>query len=426
MQEKTLIVQGKTDRFVLGNIPKYIQSCIHGGAVRKRKGEKPLLPEQKSVLEDYYVHLVTEKGKVTSPYSYYNMICKASKFGQFIDKPYNEAVKDDLKRFFFHLSNSGYAESTINEYRIKLKLFFKFLYQTDDYPPLVKWIEFTRVKQRNRGPEELLSKKDISKLIEAATTPRDKAFIAVLYESAARRGEILSTSIKHVIPDRFGIKLFLPESKTERRSVRLIHSVPYLQQWINHHPNKSNPEAPLFVSLGKLRGNRLTAGAIQRLLRTLRQAAKLHKKVYPHLFRHSRLNELAKSGLNERDLRLIAGWSEDSSMPKTYLHYGHEELDRKLLERAGVQIEKEEGSEQITELKPVECPKCRLNNPSDSAYCSSCGCVLDLKRHMRAEEEAQEKEEKLLKAYGDIMSDPQRRKEFERFKALFLAGSDAP
>jgi hypothetical protein len=35
------------------------------------------------------------------------------------------------------------------------------------------------------------------------------------------------------------------------------------------------------------------------------------------------------------------------------------------------------------ELKPIECPRCKTFNPSDSKYCSNCSMILDAETAMK-------------------------------------------
>ena len=44
------------------------------------------------------------------------------------------------------------------------------------------------------------------------------------------------------------------------------------------------------------------------------------RHIYPHMLRHSRLTELAKSGLGEYQLKSFAGWTLDRRMAARYIH----------------------------------------------------------------------------------------------------------
>jgi len=416
----TLLEYGNRREYLIKNLPTKIKRCIYG--YKENKDYVELLPEQKEVLLDYYMFLINESGKITSEITYKNLMAIVSIFAKFIKKPFNEVIKEDLQQFFFNMQIKGYKESTMNEYKIKLKTFYRFLYGTKEYPDVVSWIQLKKITPDKKTEESLLSREDIKKLLEVSDNPRDRALISVLYETAARRGEIYSVKIKHVIPDKYGMKIKLPKSKTMIRTIRLIDSVPYLQEWLNNHPYRNDVESFLFVSLYNHKGRKLGETSLHRILEKLQKRAKLLKKVYPHIFRHSRLNELAKMGFNERDLQLYAGWSENSQMTKVYLHYDEKHLDDKILQKAGKLTKEESKKEHIKDeiLKPRDCPRCKTVNSATSRYCNSCGMVLDLKDYMKDHETIKKETEERLNVYADIMGNPEKKAKFEEFKKMFF------
>lgn len=146
-----------------------------------------------------------------------------------------------------------------------------------------------------------------------------------------------------------------------------------------------NTEAPLFYTYHKaFYGRRLKTGGATYLLKKYALKCGITKKVHPHLLRHSRLDFLAKvENFNERDLRIFAGWSNNSDMPNVYLHYGENELDKKILALTGRLKEQEKQYEEQRQiLKPKICVKCSRENPADSLYCN-CGMILDSKEALR-------------------------------------------
>jgi site-specific recombinase XerC len=64
----------------------------------------------------------------------------------------------------------------------------------------------------------------------------------LLWDSAARIGEIMKLKVGDVLFDQYGGVIFV-NGKTGKRRIRLTASVPDLQQWLNIHPLKDNPDA---------------------------------------------------------------------------------------------------------------------------------------------------------------------------------------
>ena len=168
----------------------------------------------------------------------------------------------------------------------------------------------------------------------------------------------------------------------------MFDSTPFLLNWINNHPDKDNPEAYAFISFASNHyGNMIQATSVGSMLKTYAKRAKINKHIYCHLLRHSRISWWAKvEKLNERDLRILAGWSERSDMPNTYIHYGIDgvlekmKLHRGLLNTENLVLEGEKHA-----LKPISCPRCNKVNPADSSFCN-CGMALSINAHLKLQE----------------------------------------
>ena len=248
-------------------------------------------------------------------------------------------------------------------------------------------------------PEEILTPDEIKKVVQVADNFRDKAIMILLYETASRKGEFLQLKIKHIELDKkeYGM-VTIPMGKTDSRKVPIIYSVPYIQNLLNSHPNRDNPDAPLFITQGAWLGRALGEDGLKLLLKTLSQRAGIKKKVYPHLLRHSRLTELAKE-LTEQELKKFAGWTPNSNMASVYVHLSGSDVSNKILANAGL-IDQANGIQSNKEiLKSIKCPRCDKVNPPDNKYCS-CGFVLDLKEVNKILSE-RDKSEKELASYFD-------------------------
>ena len=58
--------------------------------------------------------------------------------------------------------------------------------------------------------------------------------------------------IKNVQFDEYGAVIVVGNrgGKTGARRIRVVSSVPHLSNWLEHHPCKNDPEAPLWVGIG--------------------------------------------------------------------------------------------------------------------------------------------------------------------------------
>lgn len=307
------------------------------------------------------------------------------KFALWFKRPFEKATKKDIIEYF----SQNKKEYPLH--RIQIKFFYsKFLKMGD----VVDWIKTTG-NSRNKLPEELITKQEIKTMVENSISKRNKAIIMLLYDSAVRVGELVNLKVKNLNFDNLGARLVVPKGKTGMRKLRIHASVPYLKEYLSdEHPKADNPDSPLFVGVASKGSKKISYGrkldeqSIRILLKRTVVRAGIKKNIYPHLFRHTRLTELAKF-LNEQALRQFAGWTPNSNMASVYVHFSDEDVGRQILESEGVIQEKDKVKE--NELKPFACidPTCQHINPATAKFCAKCHRPLDIKTIMDIEKKTQ-------------------------------------
>ena len=84
-------------------------------------------------------------------------------------------------------------------------------------------------------------------------------------DTSCRPSEILGLRIKDIVfkivNDRQYAEV-LVNGKTGSRCVPLINSIPYVKDWIDVHPQRTNPNAFLIFGKGKSYGRKLTSDGI--------------------------------------------------------------------------------------------------------------------------------------------------------------------
>lgn len=335
---------------------------------------------------------------------------------KWLGKDFEDANKDDIKALLGKIEQKTfvrklgkeipYQESTKRDFRITIRKFYKWLRGSEELPEEVKWIKSNSKKcERIKLPEEMLTEEDIKKLINAADNLRDKAFISILYETGCRIGEMLFLRLKHIKFDQYGAQL-LVNGKTGFRRVRIILSVPFLTEWINKHPNKEDPESPLWMTR-KYRS--IQYAAIKMAIQRIAEKAGIKKKVNPHNFRHSRATYLANH-LTEAQMKEFFGWVQASDMASIYVHLSGRDVDNALLKVYGMEDKKEK---EETQLKPKTCPRCQEINQFSNKFCKRCGMILEEKfRNEKIQQDLERKQaDKIL---DNMMEDQEFREMFMR------------
>ncbi|KKG13749.1 hypothetical protein EO94_17920 [Methanosarcina sp. 2.H.T.1A.3] len=274
----------------------------------------------------------------------------------------------------------------------------------EEEPEITQWIT-PFVRHPIKLPEEMLTEDEVKRMIQAADHPRDKALIAIFWDSGGRTGELGNLRLKHIVFDQYGA-VAVVDGKTGMRRVRLIFSVPYLAAWIDIHPFKDKPDAHLWVGIGRRGRNKpLKYDAIRMIFKRVAKNAGISKDIYNHLLRHSRSTDLAQY-LTESQMKEHLGWKQDSKMPAIYVHLSGKQIDDAMLRIHGI-VKQEDNKPQ---LSTVNCPRCKHVNGTVSNFCARCGMALNVQTALDMD---QEKSEMLLKLMSLMEGDPELRNLFK-------------
>ena len=363
--------------------------------ILKRINKSSIDQKNKAQILDFYNDSLSRGLSKARVFKYLYTMENVAKF---LGMPFENTSKNDVALLVRKIESQDYADWTKHDYKVIIKVFYRFLRKTEDYPAEVKWIKAS-IKNSNVLPEEVLTEDEVKKLVECATSLRDKAFILVLYESGCRVGEILSLRIRNVQFDDYGAVLIV-SGKTGDRRVRIIASAPKLCSWLDNHLLRENMDAPLWVTLGtRDRNDAFSYGAAKAMLKDVAVRAGIKKRIYPHLFRHSRATFLANF-LTEAQLKQHFGWVQASEMASTYVHLSGRDVDSSLLKLQGVAVEKQEKQ---SVLKTIVCSRCAEKNSPESKFCLRCGSPLDVKTALKLDE-TRSKADKLMSI---IIQDPE-------------------
>jgi site-specific recombinase XerC len=255
-------------------------------------------------------------------------------------------------------------------------------------PPEVSWISLAVNDKDSRvTPESLLTPEDFAAIVKATTNKRDKAMVYVLFEAALRPGELLTMQIGSVV-FKEEYCLIAAKGKTGIKRIPLVLSCKPLLDWLEDHPNRCEPDAPLWCALdNNHQGKRLSYRRFRLIIRRLAQKAKIQKDIWPYLYRHTSLTAMAKV-FTEARLEQFAGWTYGSKMTSRYVHFSARDLEDAILELHGLK----KSSKDTGLAKLVECHRCNTSNPLGSVRCTTCGMILDKETALRFEETEKQKQ----------------------------------
>ncbi len=307
-----------------------------------------------------------------------------------LGKDFSKAKIDDLKKVVAEIEGREWSIWTKVSYRTILKKFYKWLRgKNEEYPAEVKWIK-TTVKAKDipvLSQDDLFTEDELARGMAACEHPRNKAFLGSLTESGCRIGEIGTLRIRNVSFDKHGAILNV-HGKTGSRRIRIIKNSPHLATWINCHPFRSDPDAPVWVNVGATHYHEaMTYSALSKVIRDAFRKAGIKKRCNPHVFRHSRASMMANH-LTEFQMNHYFGWTQGSDMASTYVHMSGKDLDGAILTINGLKERQE-----VKPVSPKVCSRCDTINMQDSLYCMKCAGILDEKTAIQAQQNLLQKEE---------------------------------
>jgi integrase len=366
--------------------------------------------DDRDALTRFDQHLTVQQLALGSRVNYIDGLLRIRRL---LDKPFRDATKEDIEKALSLLPASGkkreLSETTVLRHKIVLKRFYKwFVGNGEEYPANVKWIKTSAKNGRKLPRDSLLTNDEIEALARVCVNDRDRAIIFVLAESGIRAGELLSLRINDVRFDQYGAIINV-SGKTGDRAVRLIASSPALATWIEHHPLKDDPAAPLWINIRGCWGFAkypMTYNSLKSVLMGLKARANIKKRVHLHGFRHTAATRLARL-LTEAEMKQYLGWVQGSQMAGVYVHLASRDVDKAMLRIHGLITEDEDRERKFT---AKTCPRCHQTNSPGTETCSKCGLALTFEA-ARAIDEKEKRRQALMEKVKEMP-------EFEKLKDL--------
>jgi integrase len=318
------------------------------------------------------------------------------------------ASEEELKLTIAALNRSDYADSTKHTMRAAAKKFYKVENGGREHPEKVDFFSASASQKSTVSREDIFTEEELKRLFSSFISTRDRAFTMVLYESAARPGELLSRNLGDFTSNEKGDFIYLEGIKgTPDRTNQLVRSGRPLREWIAQHPlggevgDVDDPSVPLWVKTQQqeckkcgnvpqqhgdtncmyepdLRDRWKYDSFLRRFQDACERASIPENKRRPYNLRHTRLTEVA-TFMGYEQLNKFAGWKPGSDRAKVYVHLNNDDVNEAIREEYGLSGgEKEDGS--------VECSFCGAENSDVYSECRNCGRALSLEDQSIQEE----------------------------------------
>jgi site-specific recombinase XerD len=233
---------------------------------------------------------------------------------------WGDVGRAELRDFFLHLDERGYAKSYRNNAGRCLQAFFKFWAAEEEAPN-----PFDRVKpppppKLGERLPPVLEAQQLAALIKDAekgrdyTSRRDAALLRMFASTGCRLAEITNLQVADItVKER---QATVTGKGDKVRVVKFGHATAlaldrYLRKRAEH------PAADLdALWIGERRRVAMTTSGVRQVIE--RRGERLGMDIYPHLFRHTFSHNWLDAGGAEGDLMELNGWDS----PQMLAHYG--------------------------------------------------------------------------------------------------------
>jgi len=159
---------------------------------------------------------------------------------------------------------------------------------------------------REKGTRDpIITIEEVKDMIENGS-PEVGSLVAFLYLSGCRITEALMMRKDDIWEDEDGRIIFrinvLKSKSIGKHTIKVSKFAPFMDIVLEWN-SKRNPGERVWVLSSNMNSARVIAH---------RQIKRLNNRVYPHLFRHTRLTRLAEKGATPLQLQIWAGWKSIS------------------------------------------------------------------------------------------------------------------
>lgn len=294
----------------------------------------------------------------------------------FLKKDWTKATIKDLVKAVDEINESDYKQNSRNDIIRILKTFYKWLIR-QKHTTLITLEQLSDEDDGIKAPgvdsetteaKDLITRDELKEIINACFTHRDKALVAMIYESAARISEVARLRWGDLEYTEEGIvKLTIHDEKTKKkRYAPLLMAMEYIAAWRANYSDKPSDDALIFIDRNKKAMDYRTMA--YQITRAAKRAG-ITKRCNPHVFRKSRLTEMVREGYQESVIKEVGWANQSSNMLKTYIKLGSDDVMNEFLIRQGLKKREQREKENL----PQQCSFCFAMNSPVSSFCHKCG-----------------------------------------------------
>lgn len=212
------------------------------------------------------------------------------------NKDISNITLDDIRQYYSTISR-GRQNNTVREYMSTLRQVFKYagMHGMDCIDSGLISVP----KRENKKPD-YVKPEEVQTLIDTAFGIRNKFIISFLYASGVRISELIQLDINSISDGQFTVK-------GKGGKIRLCFIDRRTIEFMNQYLETRDDRNPALVI--SRQNNRISASAIQNMIRDVNERSGIKKHITPHTFRHGFCTNLMKNGVPVQDAAEFMGHS---------------------------------------------------------------------------------------------------------------------
>ncbi len=224
----------------------------------------------------------------------------------------------DMRAWMAHMRGQGLTGRSLARALSAVKGFYSWLHQAEGVDnPAVAAMRGPKLKPRLPRPVEVADARELLARVEhkeAWVEARDTAVLMLLYGCGMRVSEALSLNRGQApLPE---VLRMIGKGRKERLLPVLPVARAAVEGYLRACPYDLPADGPLFIGV---RGKRLGARAVQKLMESLRRQLGLPSTASPHALRHSFATHLLEAGGDLRTIQELLGHASLSTT-QVYTH----------------------------------------------------------------------------------------------------------
>lgn len=239
-----------------------------------------------------------------------------------------------IEEFYDSLILQGYEKITINGYKKVLNKFlnenqnpnkeqaeyylvemrkrdYSYSHTKNSITIIKKYMEFIgrqiEIEQPRRPQElptkEILTEGEVARILAETKNSREKAMLGILVYCGVRNKELCSIKVRNVDFENNIIKVLGGKFKKDRIVPMSRDCYRIILDYLKDYQREEKDY--LFTTL--VRNEQYNGWALRKTVKKVAIRAKIKKRVYPHLFRHTLITHLLEKGMNVIAVQQIAG-----------------------------------------------------------------------------------------------------------------------